>query len=199
MPLVAGDVVEFTPGTIHRAVNDEDLQVVVVMENGGLPEAGDAVLTLPAEHLRDPEAYAPATSLAGPDGSPSPERARARRDLAVEGFLELRRHAEGGDSAALAAFHAAAVSLVRPRVADWRERWRAGALAAAKRTGGRLAALELGEADHLRAAGTYRLSRQAEPVLGTCGFLSPYLPECVPSPVPVGVVGEDTPAPARRR
>src|SRR5262249_46408234 len=32
--LSPGDVVWFTPGTIHRAVNDGDLRVVVVMQNG---------------------------------------------------------------------------------------------------------------------------------------------------------------------
>ena len=41
--LQPGDVVWFTPGTIHRALNDEDLRVIVVMQNSGLPEAGDAV------------------------------------------------------------------------------------------------------------------------------------------------------------
>ncbi|MGY2077574.1 cupin domain-containing protein [Blastococcus sp. SYSU DS0828] len=177
VPLVAGDVVWFTPGTIHRAVNDEELRVVVVMENSGLPEAGDAVLTVPGEYLRDPDAYAAATSLTGPDGRPTPERARARRDLAVEGFLHLRRRTEAGDRGALAAFHAAAAALVRSRVPDWRERWRAGALAAAQRTGDRLDALQLGKADHLRAAGVHHLSRRSDPVLGMCGFLSPYLPE----------------------
>src|SRR5687767_8160590 len=36
-PLTAGSTVWFTPGTIHRAVNHGDLQVVVVMSNAGLP------------------------------------------------------------------------------------------------------------------------------------------------------------------
>jgi len=177
LPLAAGDVVWFTPGTIHRAVNDGDLRVVVVMENSGLPEAGDAVLTLPPEHLRDPDAYAAATSLAGPDGRPSEARARARRDLAVEGFGELRRRTAAGDGDALADFHLAAAALVQPRVPDWRERWERGALAAAQRTGRRLDALAAGRAEHLREAGVHRLSAQEEPVLGMCGFLSPYLPE----------------------
>lgn len=177
LPLGTGDVVWFTPGTIHRAVDDGDLQVVVVMENGGLPEAGDAVLTLPAEHLESPDAYAAATSLTGGDGHPSPERARARRDLAVAGFLALRERTVAGDAGALTDFHDAAAALVRHRVPDWRERWSAGALAAAERTGARLDALADGAAAHLRATGVHRLSRPAEPVLGMCGFLSPYLPE----------------------
>ena len=37
---------------LHRAVNDGDLQVVVVMRNSGLPEAGDAVLTFPRSTWR---------------------------------------------------------------------------------------------------------------------------------------------------
>ncbi len=84
-PLHPGDVVWFTPGTIHRAINDGDLQVLVLMQNSGLPEAGDAVLTFPPQHLRDRATYEAARDLTGPDGTPSAERARRRRDLAVEG------------------------------------------------------------------------------------------------------------------
>jgi uncharacterized cupin superfamily protein len=72
-PLRPGDVVWFTPGTVHRAVNDGDLQVVVLMQNSGLPEAGDAVLTLPAEHLADRDSYERAVA------APSPERAGPAR------------------------------------------------------------------------------------------------------------------------
>ncbi|MZD03562.1 cupin domain-containing protein, partial [Streptomyces sp. SID5785] len=46
-PLTAGTVAWFTPGTVHRLVNEDGaLRIVVLMQNGGLPEAGDAVLTL---------------------------------------------------------------------------------------------------------------------------------------------------------
>ncbi len=45
IPLREGDAVVFTPGTIHCAVNDDDLRVQVIMQNGGLPEAGDAART----------------------------------------------------------------------------------------------------------------------------------------------------------
>lgn len=63
-----GDVVWFTPGTVHRSVNaDGSLRVVAVMSNGGLPEAGDAVMTLPSAYLADPERYRQAVSLGGPD------------------------------------------------------------------------------------------------------------------------------------
>ncbi|MFD0787378.1 cupin domain-containing protein, partial [Micromonospora azadirachtae] len=64
-PLRPGTVVWFGPGTIHRLVNHGALQIVVLMQNSGLPEAGDAVLTLPPEHLTDPATYAAATALPG--------------------------------------------------------------------------------------------------------------------------------------
>jgi mannose-6-phosphate isomerase-like protein (cupin superfamily) len=174
-PLRPGDVVWFTPGTIHRAVNDGDLHVVALMQNSGLPEAGDAVLTFPPEHLADPETYRRAVSVAGPDG-PSPERARARRDLAIEGFTRLRERAEAGDGAALEEFFAAAAALVRPQLASWRERWEQGAAAASRRTGEEIDALEAGDHGHLRDAAVARMEQPAPVTLGMCGRLSPYDP-----------------------
>ncbi|HEY8789020.1 MAG TPA: cupin domain-containing protein [Actinopolymorphaceae bacterium] len=56
--LAPGDVVWFTPGTVHRLVNLDHLELLVVMANAGLPEAGDAVMTFPPEVLADPDAYA---------------------------------------------------------------------------------------------------------------------------------------------
>ncbi|PPK92080.1 Cupin domain-containing protein [Kineococcus xinjiangensis] len=172
-PLTAGDVVWFTPGTVHRAVDTGGLRVVVVMENGGLPEAGDAVLTFPPEHLADEESYRRAASILGPDGQPSPERARARRDLAVAGYTEILRRTEAGDASALAEFHAAAARLVAPRLADFRSRWEAGAAAAARRTGELLTALADGNASHLAGASVRHLPRPA-PTLGMCGTLAAY-------------------------
>ena len=78
-PLAAGDVVWFTPGTIHRAVNRGDLKVVVLMSNAGLPEAGDAVITFPADIVADAAAYADAASL-GEDDDGRAERAPDQRE-----------------------------------------------------------------------------------------------------------------------
>jgi mannose-6-phosphate isomerase-like protein (cupin superfamily) len=163
-PLGPGDVVWFSPGTVHRAVNDGDLQVVVLMQNSGLPEAGDAVLTLPPELLADRETYERA--VAAP--------VRARRDLAVEGFVELRRRTEAGDASALDAFYAAAAALTRPQLGAWRERWRRGAAAVAERTGREIDALAAGDHSHLRAATVARAERPPQDTLGMCGYLAPY-------------------------
>ncbi|WP_345606135.1 cupin domain-containing protein [Pseudonocardia adelaidensis] len=170
-PLRPGDVVWFTPGTIHRAVNDGDLHVVALMQNSGLPEAGDAVLTLPPEHLADRSTYERAVALNG-----SVERARARRDLAVEGFTLLRERTEAGDPVALEEFFAAAAALVRPQLAGWRERWEQGAAAVSRRTGEQIAALEAGDHSHLRDAAVARMEEPAPVTLGVCGRLSPYDP-----------------------
>jgi hypothetical protein len=171
-PLVPGTVAWFTPGTIHRLVNEGDLRITVLMQNSGLPEAGDAVLTLPPRYLADPETYAAATAV--PADAPDAEReraARARRDLALEGYRALRE-ADGPEP--LAAFHRAAAALVRPRLAEWRERWERGAREAAAATGDQLDRLERGELSHLSDA-VVRAERPSERGrFGMCGRLDVY-------------------------
>jgi mannose-6-phosphate isomerase-like protein (cupin superfamily) len=129
-PLREGTVAWFTPGTIHRLVNDGDLRIIVVMQNSGLPEAGDAVFTFPPPVLADAQSYA-ARAQAG-----DAESAQLRRDLALEGFLELRPHVEAGEVAALEDFYRSAVRLKQDVLDSWEKRWREGALASAERTGG---------------------------------------------------------------
>jgi mannose-6-phosphate isomerase-like protein (cupin superfamily) len=176
IPLRPGAVVWFAPGTIHRLVNHGGLEIVVLMQNSGLPEAGDAVLTLPPELLADPATYAAAVALPG-GGAPGgdPTGAYARRDLAVRGFERLRAAAAGGDPGPLRDFHAAAVRLVGPRLPQWRERWRSGALRAAEETGRQLDALARGEAPHLADADVYELAGpQDRGRQGMCGLLDTY-------------------------
>jgi len=171
-PLQAGTVAWFTPGTIHRLVNEGDLRITVLMQNSGLPEAGDAVLTLPPEYLTDPETYARATAIPADATEEEQERAaRARRDLALEGYRALRE-AEGPQ--ALAAFHRAAAALVRPRIAEWRERWRQGADASAAATAAQLDWLERGESPHLAAAAVSSEQPSARGKFGMCGRLDVY-------------------------
>jgi mannose-6-phosphate isomerase-like protein (cupin superfamily) len=171
VPLRPGDVVWFTPGTIHRAINDGDLRVTVVMQNGGLPEAGDAVLTFPPEYLTAQRYPAAATVL--DDGRPSPERARARRDLALQGFAELKRSWHDGDRT-LDAFYRAAAELVRPRLAAWERTVLEGAAAAARTTLEQIDALRAGDWSHLRDGGVNRIAQPTEQSLGMCGFLHAY-------------------------
>lgn len=168
-PLAPGTVSWFTPGTVHRMVNGTDLRVTVLMQNSGLPEAGDAVFTFPPEVLADPAAYAAAAALPGRSGPEVERAARRRRDLAVEGYLALRGALREGDDGPLRAFHRAAARLVAPRIASWRERWRAGALAAAERSGEQLAALAAGDASHLAQARVHATGPTREGGYGMCG------------------------------
>lgn len=167
-PLRPGDVAWFTPGTIHRLVNAGGLRLVVLMQNSGLPEAGDAVFTFPAPVLADPEAYRAAADLTGDRAA----AARRRRDLALEGFLALR---EGG----LREFHTAAHRLKSELLDAWWIRWRDGPLAATLTTGCQLDALKSGDLSHLDHGEVSRLERPEDPVFGMCGLLHPY-----PVPVP---------------
>jgi hypothetical protein len=165
-PLVAGTVAWFSPGTIHRAVNHDDLKVVVVMQNSGLPEAGDAVFTFPPDVLADPAAYRRAATLT----EPLADAALARRDLAVAGFLRLR------DGGSLTDFYTAAVALVADRLDDWERIWTDGPVAAAERTGEHLKALRDGRIDHLLEAGVRSEHAPAEQdrKFGMCGRLETY-------------------------
>jgi mannose-6-phosphate isomerase-like protein (cupin superfamily) len=185
-PLVPGDCLWFTPGTIHRLVNEEELRLLVVMQNAGLPEHGDAVLTFPPEILADPAAYARAASLAsgGDSGRDSDgnggggdlaEAARRRASLAIEGYLALREQVADNGPAALADFYAAALRLASGHIDDWRARWLAGALTTAELTGTHLDEIATRVTGHLESAGLWRIERPAgERGYGMCGRLTTY-------------------------
>jgi Cupin domain len=178
-PLEPGTFVWFTPGTIHRLINGSDLEILVLMQNAGLPEAGDMVITFPPEVLATTEAY-DAAAILPPDERTSfgsGDAARARRDLAVPTFNKLREATEAGDPAPLSAFHEAAARLVQPHIADWTKRWHDGPLKEVERTGDLLRALAEADADHLAEASAHQLPPPtAERRMGCCGTLGTFLP-----------------------
>lgn len=169
--LEPGSFAWFTPGTIHRLVNDSgDLEILVLMANAGLPEAGDMVITFPDDVLADPDTYAEAATLPADAQTTGADDAavRARKDLAVTGLTTL---IDGGPEA-LAAFHRRAVALVAPSVPRWQQIWERGPLAAAQATGDHLAALLTGSADHLAEGGIEVLGPPPdERRYGCCGAL----------------------------
>ncbi|CAO0835833.1 Cupin OS=Streptomyces microflavus OX=1919 GN=Smic_03280 PE=4 SV=1 [Streptomyces microflavus] len=156
-------------------MNEDGLRVVVLMQNSGLPEAGDAVLTLPPALLTGPDVYATAVALPA-DGTEAEREhaARTRRDLAVAGFLALREAADAGDPEPLAAFHRAAAALVRPRVEEWRTRWERGAAMAAAATAAQLEALGRGDRGHLAGARVHGQQPVERGRFGMCGRLDVY-------------------------
>jgi mannose-6-phosphate isomerase-like protein (cupin superfamily) len=167
----AGSFVWFTPGTIHRLINDSgDLEILVLMANAGLPEAGDMVITFPDEILADRDRYRQAAMLpTGHDLTDADDGAvRDRKDLAVAGMAEL---VDGGP-AALAQFHRRASALVAPSVASWGAIFDAGPRAAVAATTQHLAALALGDGAHLSESSLHHLP--PPPAIrryGCCGTL----------------------------
>jgi hypothetical protein len=146
------------------------------MQNAGLPEHGDAVLTFPPEILADPAAYARAASLDGSgDGGDLAEAARRRASLAIEGYLALREQVADNGPAALGDFYAAALRLTAGHIEDWRARWLAGALTTAELTGTHLDEIAARVTGHLESAGLWRIERPAgERGYGMCGRLTTY-------------------------
>lgn len=173
-PLEAGVIAWFEPGAVHRMIERSGLQVTVIMQNNGLPEAGDAVFTFPAPVLADPDTYAEAAALPAHEGPEAERAARRRRDLAITGYLELREALLDGDSGPLREFHRAAAKLVAPKIADWVPRWRGGALRAAERTGDQLRALAEGDARHLDAARVSATEPTRHGGYGMCGRRDEY-------------------------
>jgi hypothetical protein len=183
-PLTPMTVAWFSPGVIHRLVNDGGLRIIVVMQNSGLPEAGDCVLTFPPEHLADRGAYQAvmslepdeAAALPGTGGAAAgPEQAAERRkNLAVEGFLRLRAQVTAQGPSGLDEFYAAAAKLVRPLLPDWRQTWERGAMTAARQTQEQIEALAAGEIAHLHEGQLTVLGPPAAERLGMCGRLAAY-------------------------
>ncbi|MFE1665350.1 cupin domain-containing protein [Microbacterium sp. P02] len=168
-----GVVLWFSPGTVHRLVNDGDLRLLVVMQNAGLPEAGDAVLTFPSAVLDDPDAYARAAALPA-DGEDDARgtAARRRRDLAMEGYLELHAATLEHGSAPLAELHARAARLVQSRTAEWRSLWESTVAAETNRTRRQLDALSQGLPGTLGDAAVAHAEQSVgERGFGMCGRL----------------------------
>jgi hypothetical protein len=174
-PLRPGVIVSFGPGVVHRAVNDGDLEVLVLMSNAGLPEAGDAVLTFPASVLADPAAYRSAATLPGPGASDDElaAAARRRRDLALEGYAELGDAVDRlGEAAALKPLHDAATRIVRTLVPHWQDVWTRTVYAETEATAAALEGLIRGVAPHLgRGSATAVEAAPAPRRYGMCGRL----------------------------
>jgi hypothetical protein len=175
-PLEPGGIVWFEPGVIHRLVNTTgNLELLVIMQNAGLPEAGDAIFTFPREVMESTEAYRSASTL--PEGSLERQldAARARRDLAIEGFIELG--AEPNPKQALDQFYAAAIRQRQDRFERWSQLIAQGPVEESHRTQQRLVALTEGATTLLgEAKSTSTGSGEKVPVVGMCGLLRQFEP-----------------------
>jgi hypothetical protein len=150
------------------------------MQNAGLPEAGDFVLTFPPDVLADPARYFEAASLAasGAVFTRTDASARHRRDMAVEGFAHWRDRFEAEGPSALDDLYRAAAALIQPKVEAWRMVWQNGPAAAVAQTERQLTALSSGDTSHLQEGRVAALPAPGpDRRLGMCGTLGVYLPE----------------------
>jgi len=171
-----GAIVWFEPGVVHRLVNhDGQLQLLVIMQNAGLPVARDAVFTFPDDIMRDELAYISAASLAGPTEEQRIASALARRDRAVRGFNSLRSAYRSGDTQPLNAFFARAVALKRSLLPEWSSLVEAGPVQATRASTRRLQELERGIFTGLTQArvDSTTFDRQSTGI-GMCGLLHAY-------------------------
>jgi mannose-6-phosphate isomerase-like protein (cupin superfamily) len=162
----------FSPGTIHRLINPNgDLLVLVVMQNSGLPERGDNVVSFSDEWMADDARYTEAMTIQ------SVEDAHQRRDRGVEGFLQLKaafdQDAESGRRA-LGHFYEMAAARTANLRAEWARIIKEGALAAAQISLDHLAALEDNQTDFLADAGHHLVNPGDFSKLGFCGELNRY-------------------------
>jgi len=192
-PLSPGVIVWFTPGVVHRLVNDGALELLVIMSNAGLPEAGDAVLTFPVDVLADVARYREAATLpsrwpGSPAATPGVDAfdddrdvaveaaARGRRDLALVGFATLRARVENEGPSGLDDLYAAAGHLVADKVASWQEIWSADVPPQSVATAQALVDLAGGRAPHLASAAVASATARPGPRrYGMCGRLQTWL------------------------
>ncbi len=162
----------FSPGTIHRLLNPSgDLELLITMQNSGLPERGDNVVCFEHAILESDEAYTRAMTVS------SFEDAYRRRDRGVTGFLELAaafaQSREAGRRA-LDGFYRTANERTKKLQEGWGDIVRNGALAEAELSLAHLGALRAGDVRYLSGAKHFSISAGAYQTPGFCGTLNRY-------------------------
>lgn len=173
-PVGPGQVVWFSPGVIHRGLpQDEPVDVLVLMQNAGLPEAGDAVLTLPSRFWDQPESYRDTVSIQADTTQEQERLVLRRRELAVEGFAELLERCKDEGPSGLDPFFEYARQVVAPRLdtmVDLVNRTAASEVAA---TVDALASMASGSISHFHN-GQVGHTTNDDVRFGMCGMLKPF-------------------------
>ena len=170
----------FAPGTIHRLINlDGALEILVLMQNSGLPERGDSVACFDEAFLATDAAFADAMRVE------TLEEAYRRRDRGVEGFNRLKAvFADDPEQgrAALRRFYVLAAERRASLFSGWDSVIEAGAGAAVRDSLTRLDALKRGDTGALMQA-QHQLVPAGDPrQLGFCGHLHRYVDSSVFTP-----------------
>ena len=162
----------FSPGTVHRLINpNKNLELFIVMQNSGLPERGDNVVSFKDEILADAEAYQKAMKVSDFD------EAYVRRDQGVEGFLELKASFEKGleqGRNALKQFYERATEQTRTLRSSWQNVIHKGPLHEAQTSLSHIKNLEQGNVSHLQQASHFLIEPDDYKTPGFCGALNRY-------------------------
>lgn len=178
VPMTPYSVVWFSPGVIHRGVPDQpqrqEAEVLVLMQNAGLPESGDAVITLPERLWGDPEAYRDTVAVADPDIEQARELVRARRALALEGLAELTESVARLGPSGLDGFYRYARHVVAPHLDTMSSLIAERVEPEVNRTRDILAQMKAGSFSHLHDGDAEFTAAPTAPVFGMCGELRPF-------------------------
>jgi mannose-6-phosphate isomerase-like protein (cupin superfamily) len=162
----------FSPGTLHRLINpNRDMELLVIMQNSGLPERGDNVVCFNPEILGDEQKFADAMKVV------TVEDAYRRRDLGVEGFNQIKaafQKSPAKGRAALDKFYALAAARTKSLRKQWKQIVQHGALAEAQISLRHLADLAKNDTRYLHNAQHHLIHAADYSKPGFCGTLNRY-------------------------
>lgn len=171
-PLSPKSALIFSPGTLHRLINPEaDLELFITMQNSGLPERGDNVVSFTSDILSSDAAYQQAMKVSGF------EEAYIRRDQGVEGFLNIKdafgKSLDEGRYA-LRYFFELATARTRHLASSWQSVIQQGALQEAQASLDHLVELNQGKVNYLEQAQHFAIQPNDFKTPGFCGALNRY-------------------------
>lgn len=166
-------VVFFRPGVIHRLVNpNKNLEILLIMQNGGLPERGDFILTFLPEIMGDTNAYMAASRAT------NITEALTRRNAANLGFNDLRDTMLANPNKGqqkLREFYDHARRLLLPKVDGFEWVLKSGSLYEAKSSHDAIDFIRNNHMEYLEKATWAGIYPMNEPLRqGTSGTMHPY-------------------------
>ncbi len=166
-------VVFFRPGVIHRLVNpNKNLEILLIMQNGGLPERGDFILTFHPEIMADTTRYMAAAKAA------NISEALTRRNKANEGFNDLRDTMQADPAHGrekLRVFYDHARRILLPKVDGFEWVLKSGSLYEAKSSHDAIDFIRNNHMEYLEKASWAGIYPMNEPLRqGTSGAMHPY-------------------------
>ncbi|HYG73608.1 MAG TPA: cupin domain-containing protein [Planctomycetota bacterium] len=161
----------FSAGTLHRLITKEGMELLIVMQNSGLPERGDTIATFRNEILADELRFHQAMKIQ------SLADAYRRRDQAVEGFLEVKAaFAKSLDEGrkTLAEVFRLSNKLSKHNYKEWYDCVVKGAFGEAQETLAQIIDLTAGKYPHLSVPQHHFIPPVQSNTVGFCGMLNRY-------------------------